>query len=138
MSFILLPTGKLYKKREKWRLKNLPAGYVRKFYRNLADNVDLDLLGSEFYGRIANDAEILSADVQKYILASSNFSKGTQTGINHYVAKERINPILHNLLIIGDKKFFVVIYQFKVILENDHIKLFVIAFSIWGFWSLLL
>ena len=49
-----------------------------------------------------------------------------------------LNPILHDLLIIGDKKFFVVIYQFKVILENDHIKLFVIAFSIWGFWSLLL
>ena len=48
------------------------------------------------------------------------------------------NPILHDLLIIGDKKIFVVIYDFKVITKNVCIKIFVVAFSIWGFWSLLL
>ena len=62
MSFISLPTGKLYKKPEKRRLKNFPAGYIGKFYRNLADNVDT-ILGSDFYGRIANDADIPSEDV---------------------------------------------------------------------------
>ena len=91
MSFILLPTGTLHKKRKKKRLKNFPAGYVGKFYRKLADNIDHDFLGSDFYGRTANDTDIPSADVQKYILATSDFAKGIQTDINHYVTKDRIN-----------------------------------------------
>ena len=75
MSLISLRTRKLYKKPEKKRLKNFPGGYVGKFYRNLADNVDI-FLGSDFYGKIANDADIPSEDVQKYILAASDFAKG--------------------------------------------------------------
>ena len=87
-------------------MKNFSAGYVGKFCRNLANNVD-NFLGSEFYGRIANDAEIQSNDVQKYILTSSDFAKRMQTGINYYVAKDRINnavfrqkldPITKNIL----------------------------------------
>ena len=30
-------------------------------------------------------------DVQKYILATSDFSKSMQSNINHYVTKDRIN-----------------------------------------------
>ena len=90
MSFISLPTRKLCKKPGKTRLKNFPAGYVGKFYRNLADNVD-KLLGSDFYGRIANDTDIPSEDVQKYILATSDFAKGMQTDIHYYVTRDRIN-----------------------------------------------
>ena len=93
---------------ETWKkkLKNSPAGYVGKFYRNLADNVDT-FLGSDFYGRITNDTDILSEDVQKYILTTSDFAKGMQTGINHYVTKYRLNntsfrqklhPISKNIL----------------------------------------
>ena len=59
MSFISLPPGKLHKKPDELWLKNFPVGYVGRFYRNLADNVD-NFLGFEFYGRIANDADILS------------------------------------------------------------------------------
>ena len=65
-------------------MKNFPAGYVGSFYRNLADNVDT-FMGSDFYARIANDSNILSEDVQKYILTTSDFAKGMQTDINHYV-----------------------------------------------------
>ena len=36
----------------------------------MADNVD-NFLGSDFYGRIANNANILTEHVQKYILATS-------------------------------------------------------------------
>ena len=90
MSFISLPTGTFYKKSEKMNSKNFPAGYVGKFYRSLADNVD-NSLGSEFYGRITNDTDIPSEDVQKYILATSDFRKGMQTDINHYVTRDRIN-----------------------------------------------
>ena len=106
MNFISLPTGKFYKKRETRKLKNFPAGYVGRFYRNLADNVD-NFLGSDFYGPITKDYNIPSEDVQKYILATSNFIKGIQTDINHYVTKDRINnasfrqkldPISKNIL----------------------------------------
>ena len=87
-------------------MKNFPAGYIGKFYRNLADNVD-NFLGSEFYEKIANDANIPSKDVQKYILATSDFAKGIQTDINHYVTRDKINnasfrqkldPISKNIL----------------------------------------
>ena len=40
MNFISLPTGKLHKKTETKKLKNFTAGYVCKFYRNLANNVN--------------------------------------------------------------------------------------------------
>ena len=43
MRFIFLLTDELYKKRETIKLKNFPAGYVCRFCRNLANNVD-DLL----------------------------------------------------------------------------------------------
>ena len=70
--FYLLPTN-LYKKEKTERLKNFPAGYVRSFYRNLADNVD-NFVGSHFYSWIAADSDILK-EVQKYILATSDFAK---------------------------------------------------------------
>ena len=106
MIFISLPTGKIYQKLEKRRLKNFPAGYVGSFYVNLADNIN-NFVGSDFYGKIARDTGIHSQDVQKYILATTDFAKGIQVGINHYVTKNRINnasfrqkldPISKNIL----------------------------------------
>ena len=106
IGFYSVPTGKLYKKIKQRRLKNFLAGYVGSFYRNLADNVD-NFLASDFYGQIASDYNIPSEDVQKYILATSDFAKGMQTDISHYVAKDRINnasfrqkldPISKNIL----------------------------------------
>ena len=102
--FYLSPTNKLYKKENKRQLKNFPAGYVGSFYRNLADNVDNS---SDFYSRITADADIPRADVEKYILATSDFLKSIQTDINHYVTRDRINdasfrqrldPISKNIL----------------------------------------
>ena len=90
--FYFLTTSKLYKKTETKRLKNFPAGYVCSFYKNLADNVD-NFLVLDFYGRINNDADIHSEDVQKYILATSDFAKGIQTDIEHYVSRDCINNV---------------------------------------------
>ena len=104
--FYLLPTNKLYKKEKTERLKNFPAGYVGSFYKNLADNVD-NFVGSNFYSRIAADSDIPKEDVQKYILATSDFAKSIQIDINHYVTRDRINdasfrqkldPISKNIL----------------------------------------
>ena len=54
----------------------------------MADNVDTS---SDFFARISNDANIPKEDVQKYILATSDFAKSIQTDINHYVTRDRIN-----------------------------------------------
>ena len=79
-------------------------GYVGSFYRNLTDNIDTS---SDFYSRIADDANIPKEDVQKYLLATSDFAKSIQTDINHYVTRDRINdasfrqkldPISKNIL----------------------------------------
>ena len=88
--FYLLPTNKLYKIEKTFQIKNFLAGYVGSFYRNLSDNVD-NFLGSDFYSRITADADIPKEDVQKYILATSDFAKSMQTDINHYVTRDRIN-----------------------------------------------
>ena len=58
------------------------------FYRNLADNINAS---SDFYSRIAADADIPREDVQQYILATSDFAKSIQTDINLYVTRDRIN-----------------------------------------------
>ena len=89
MRFYSLSTGKLLKTK-RCRLKSLPARYVGSFYRNFVDNVD-NFIGSDFYGKIANDSNIQAEDMQTYILAASNFAKGIQSVINHYVTKDRIN-----------------------------------------------
>ena len=86
--FFLLPTNKLYKKENTRKLKNFPAGYVGSFYGNLADSIDTS---SDFYSRIADDVKISKEDVQKYLLATSDFAKSIQTDINHYVTRDRIN-----------------------------------------------
>ena len=88
--FYLLPTNKLYKIEKTFQIKNFLAEYVGSFYRNLSDNVD-NFLGSDFYSRITADADIPKEDVQKYILATSDFAKSMQTDINHYVTRDRIN-----------------------------------------------
>ena len=102
--FYLLPTNKLYIKNETRQLKNFPEGYIGSFYRNLADNIDDT---SDFLSRITADADIPREDVQKYILATSDFAKSIQNDINHYVTRDRINnasfrqrldPISKNIL----------------------------------------
>ena len=85
-----MPTGKLHKKTKTKKLKNFPAGYVGRFYRDLADNVD-SFINENFYGKIANDANIHSEDVQKYLLATSDFAKGMQNDINLNVTRDRFN-----------------------------------------------
>ena len=82
--------NKLYKKEKTKRIKIFSAGYVESFYRNRADNID-NFTGSDFYSRIAADADIPKEDVQKYLLATSDFAKSIQTDINHYVIRTRIN-----------------------------------------------
>ena len=83
--FYLLPTNKLYKKENTKILKNFPASYVGNFYRNLSDRVNN--VQSNFLSTISHDTSIPKDDVQKYLLATSDFAKSIQTDINHYVTR---------------------------------------------------
>lgn len=74
MGFISLPTGILFQKTETKKLKNFPAGYIGRFYWDLVNNVD-SAVHSDF-GIIANHTDIPSEDVQKNLLATSDFAKG--------------------------------------------------------------
>ena len=96
MSFVSLSMGKLYKKSEEKRLKNIPAGYIVKFYRNPANNVDT-FLGYDFYVRIANNADIRPENVQKYILGNSDFYL-TRDKISNASFRQRLDPISKNIL----------------------------------------
>ena len=87
--FYLLPTNKLYEKENTKRLKNFSAGYVGNFYRNLSDRVDN--VQSNFLSAIFNDTSIPKDNVQKYLLATTDFANPIQTDINHYVTRDRIN-----------------------------------------------
>ena len=49
------------------------------------------MVGPEFFGRIAVDTNIPTEEVQKYILATSNFGKGMQDDINLFVTCDRLN-----------------------------------------------
>ena len=40
---------------------------------------------------IANDIDISTDDVQKYLEVTSDFSKGIHDDVNHYVTRDRIN-----------------------------------------------
>ena len=106
MSFVSLPTGKLHKKTETKKLKHFPAGYDGRFYNDLGNDAD-SAVNSNFYGRVANDVDIPSEDVQKYLLETSDFAKGMQDDINVYVMRDRLNnasfrqkldPISKNIL----------------------------------------
>ena len=61
-----------------------------KFYRNLANNID-SAVTSDFYGKIANDANIPPSDVQKHLLETSDFAREMQDDFNYYVTWNRLN-----------------------------------------------
>lgn len=90
MGFYSFPIGKLHKKPKQSRWQNFTASYLGNFYWNLADNVD-NFIGYDYNGKVANDANIPSEDLKKYMFATYDFAKGIQTEINHYMAKDRIN-----------------------------------------------
>ena len=84
--------SKLRKKTKSKKLKNFPAGYLGKFYRKHAKDVDSSVKRG-FYSKMTNDAEVLSEDVQKYLLATSDLARAMQDGINLHVTRDRLNNV---------------------------------------------
>ena len=78
---------------------------MEKFHRNLNDTVED--VQRNFLSAISADTNTTKDDVQKYLLATSDFAKSMQTDINDYVTRDRINdasfrekldPISKNIL----------------------------------------
>ena len=80
----------MHKKAKNNKLKYFPAGSVGRFYCDLPNNVD-SAVNSDFFERVANNTDIPLEDVQKYLLATSDFAKGMQDDINLYVMRDKIN-----------------------------------------------
>ena len=76
------------KKTETKKLKNFPVGYVGRLYRYLAQKHRYSSVNEHFYDKVANDPDIPSEDVQKYMLTTSNFTIGIQDDINLYVMRD--------------------------------------------------
>ena len=49
------------------------------------------MVGPKFYGRVTTDRTIPLEDIKNYLLAISNFGKGTQDYINLYITRHRLN-----------------------------------------------
>ena len=49
------------------------------------------MVGPKFYGRVTTDRTIPLEDIKNYLLAISNFGKGTQDYINLYITRDRLN-----------------------------------------------
>ena len=63
---------------------------LQKFSRK----VNLDFLGSDFYGRIVHDADIPSNDIRKDILAASDYAKKCREALTIIFTKDRINNVI--------------------------------------------
>ena len=80
MSFITLRTGRIHKETKSKKLKTFPTGYVGKFYRNLAKNVD-GAVRPDFYGRIIDMRTYLLAMWKNICSLSATMLKGCKTTI---------------------------------------------------------
>ena len=82
--------SKFRKKTKTKKLKNFPAGYLGRFYRNHAKDIDSSV-NRGFYSKITNDTDVPSEDVPKYLLATSDLATAMEDGINLHVTRDRLN-----------------------------------------------
>ena len=90
MSYFSLPGGKLHKKEEIKKLNNLTSNYSRLFYKDRANDVDVDL-PSTVANKILAEYQILTDDIKNFLLGTSNYARGIQSDIDLYVTRGRNN-----------------------------------------------
>ena len=116
--FISFPRNRTHKKEE--TKLNLPSNYVESFYKDFLDGIDFSL-DNDFQQQLVNN--LLSKDVKKFLLATSNFGEEIQRELDLYVTNNRLNeasfrrrldPISNNIirnknpieLLFEDVKYF--------------------------------
>ena len=90
MSYFSLPRGKLHKKEEIKKLNNLTSNYSRLFYKDRANNVDVDL-PSTVANKILAEGQPLTDDIKNLLLGTSDYAKAIQSDIDLYVNRARHN-----------------------------------------------
>ena len=86
MSYYSLLRVKLHKK----KLNNLTSNYSRLFYKDRANDVDVDLL-STVANKILAEGQPLIDDIKNFLLGTSDYAKDIQSDIDLYVTKGRQN-----------------------------------------------
>ena len=90
MSYYSLPRGKLHKKDDIKNMNNLTSNYSRLFYKNIANDVDVDLL-STVTKKILTEGQPLTDDIKNFLLGTSEYARDIQSDIDLYVTRGRHN-----------------------------------------------
>ena len=90
MSYYSLPGVKLHKKDEIKKLNNLTSNYSRLFYKDRANDVDVDL-PSTIANKILAVGQPLTDDIKNYLLGTSDYARSIQSDIDLYVTTGRHN-----------------------------------------------
>ena len=90
MSYFSLPRGKLHEKEEIKKLSNLTSNYSRLFYKDRANDVDVDL-PSTVASKILAEGQPLTDDIKNFLLGTSDYAKGIKSDIDLYSTRGRHN-----------------------------------------------
>ena len=90
MSYYSLPRVKLHKKDEIKKLNNLTSNYSRLFYKDRANDVDVDL-PSTVANKLLAEGQPLTDDIENFLLGTSDYARGIQSDIDLYVTRGRYN-----------------------------------------------
>ena len=90
MFYYSLPRVKLHKKDEIKKLNNLTSNYSRLFYKDRANDVDIDL-PSTIANKILAEGQPLAGDIKNFLLGTSDYARSIQSDIDLYVTRGRRN-----------------------------------------------
>ena len=90
MSFFSLSRGKLHKKEEIKKLNNLTSNYSRLFFKDMANDVDVDL-HSTVANKILAESQPLADDIKNFLLGRNDYARVIQLNIDFYVTRGRHN-----------------------------------------------
>ena len=89
-SYYSLPHVKLHKKDEIKNLNNLTSNYSRLFYKDRANDVDIDL-PSTIGSKILAEGQPLTDDIKNFLLGTSDYARNIQSDIDLHVTRGRHN-----------------------------------------------
>ena len=89
-SYYTLPRVKLHKKDEIKKLNNLTSNYSRLFCKDKANDVDV-YISSTVANKILAEGRSLTNDIKNILLGTSNYARGIELDIDHYVTRGRHN-----------------------------------------------
>ena len=88
-----MPRVKLHKKDEIKKLNNLTSNNSRRFYKDRANDVDVDF-PSTVANNILAEGQPLTDDIKNFLLGTSNYVRGIQSNIYLFVTRGRHNQAI--------------------------------------------